>query len=142
MLIWINVATNRTPIVAAGWGVWRAQMRPNSIWSDYEARAQRQWMSTSKRGARSSIGPKILLAAAMVVAGVIGISGIYPQFIDAEWMQDSGTHLPTMLSPTTSATTKPSTTATALPLRARDVVSTGQTAVSSPRTVLPPLRFW
>ena len=49
-------------------------------------------MSTSKRGAGSSIGPKILLAAVVVVAGVIGISGIYPQVIDAEWMQDSGTH--------------------------------------------------
>jgi hypothetical protein len=43
---------------------------------------------------RTSIGPIILLAAAAVVAGVIGISGIYPQVIDAEWAQDAaGKHL-------------------------------------------------
>jgi hypothetical protein len=30
---------------------------------------------------------QIFLAAVSVVAGVIGISGIYPQIIDAEWVQ-------------------------------------------------------
>jgi hypothetical protein len=101
-------------------------MRPNfTMWSDYGAPAQRQWMSTSKRSAGSSIGPKILLAAVVVVAGVIGISGIYPQVIDAEWMQDNGTHLP-ILSLPTSATTKPSSTAAALPLRGRHAVTAGR----------------
>jgi hypothetical protein len=56
--------------------------------------AQRQRMSDFKRGAGGSIGPKILLVAVVVVAGVIGISGIYPRAIDAEWTQDGGTHLP------------------------------------------------
>jgi hypothetical protein len=113
-------------------------MRPNfTMWSDYGAPAQRQWMSTSKRSAGSSIGPKILLAAVVVVAGVIGISGIYPQVIDAEWMQDNGTHLP-ILSLPTSATTKPSSTAAALPLRGRHAVTTGQAvAVSQPRPAGP-----
>jgi hypothetical protein len=113
-------------------------MRPNfTMWSDYGAPAQRQWMSTSKRGAGSSIGPKILLAAVVVVAGVIGISGIYPQVIDAEWMQDNGTHLP-ILSLPTSAATKPSATAAAFPLRGRHAVTTGQAvAVSPPRPAAP-----
>jgi len=94
-------------------------------------------MSTSKRSAGSSIGPKILLAAVVVVAGVIGISGIYPQVIDAEWMQDNGTHLPVLSLPT-SAATKPSSTAAALPLRGRHAVTTGQAvAVSQPRPAAP-----
>jgi hypothetical protein len=95
---------------------------------------ERIWVSTSKRGAGSSIGPRILLAAVVVVAGVIGISGIYPQVIDAEWMEDSGTHLSMMSLPATSTTTKASATATALPLRIHHVVTTGQvTAVMPPR---------
>jgi hypothetical protein len=99
---------------------------------------ERIWVSTSKRGAGSSIGPTILLAAVVVVAGVIGISGIYPQVIDAEWMQDSGTHLPIMSLPATSRTMKASATATALPLRARHVVTTGQTVGSPPRLASAP----
>src|SRR5580700_7940521 len=61
-------------------GALGACMRPKfSVWSDYGAPAQKSWMSASKRGTRTSIGPMILLAAVVVVAGVIGISGIYPQ---------------------------------------------------------------
>jgi hypothetical protein len=113
-------------------------MRPNSMWSDYESRAHRQWMSTSKPGAGSSLGPKILLAALVVVAAVIGISGIYPRVIDAEWTQDSGPHLPKISLLTTSTTMKASATATALPLRARHVVTTGHTAGSPPRLASAP----
>jgi hypothetical protein len=52
-----------------------------------------RWKSASRRGARTSIGPKILLAAILVVAGVIGIGGIYPQVTDAEWVRGAvGTH--------------------------------------------------
>jgi hypothetical protein len=69
--------------------------------------------------------PKILLAAVVVVAGVIGISGIYPQVIDAEWTQDSGTHLPKISLLTTSTSMKASATATALSSRGRHVVTTG-----------------
>ena len=72
-------------------------MRPKfCVWSDYRAPAQKQWMLASRRDTRSSIGPKILLAAVVVVAGVIGIRGIYPQVIDAGWVQDSPAHLPKM----------------------------------------------
>jgi hypothetical protein len=42
----------------------------------------------------------ILLAAAVVVAGVIDISGIYPQVIDAEWVQKAaGKHLTFVAEP-------------------------------------------
>jgi hypothetical protein len=109
----------------------RVQMRPNSIRSEYEARAQRQRMSTFKRDAGSTIGPKILLAAVVVVAGAIGISGIHPQVIDAEWTQDSGTHLPKIPLLTTGTTIKAYATATAL--SSPHVVTAGQTAGSSPR---------
>jgi hypothetical protein len=34
-----------------------------------------------------SIGAKILLAAVLVVAGVIGVGGFFPQIIDPEWVQ-------------------------------------------------------
>ena len=91
----------------------------------YGDNMERIWVSTSKRGAGSSIGPTILLSAVVVIAGVIGVSGIYPQVIDAEWMQDSGTHLPIMSLPATSTPMKASATATALSSRGRHVVTTG-----------------
>jgi hypothetical protein len=113
-------------------------MRPKfSMWSDYGAPAQRQWMSASRRGAGSSVGPKILLAAVVVVAGVIGISGIYPQVIDAEWVQDTGTHLPIMSLSTAAAKRVPGTAA-AIASPPRRAVTTGQTAASSPRSAPPP----
>ena len=111
-------------------------MRPKfSVWPDCGAPAQKHWMSASKRGTGTSIGPMILLAAVMVVAGVIGISGIYPQIIDAEWVQDTGTHPPkmTLSSPhakfiSTSSTRKRSGIVAAIPL---GVVTTGEAVVSS-----------
>jgi hypothetical protein len=111
-------------------------MRPKlAMWSDYGAPAQKHWMSPSKRGPQRSIGPKILLAAVFVVAGVIGISGIYPQVIDAEWVQDAtGTHLPKMTPPTTDATTRRSGIVAAIPLppRRAPATTTGLASASSP----------
>jgi hypothetical protein len=99
-------------------------MRPKfSVWSDYGAPAQKHWMSASKRGTRTSIGPIILLAAVVVVAGVIGISGIYPQIIDAEWVQDTSTHLPKMSLSSFHAKRKPPGIVAAIPLGA---VTTGE----------------
>jgi hypothetical protein len=40
--------------------------------------------------------PKVLLVAIVVVGSVVGISGIYRQVIDPEWVQHSPTHLPKM----------------------------------------------
>jgi hypothetical protein len=114
-------------------------MRPKfSMWSDYGAPAQRQWMSASKRGTGSSVGPKILLAAVVVVAGVIGISGIYPQVIDAEWVQDTGTHLPIMSLSTAAAKRVPGTAAATLSPQRRTATTTGQSAGPSPRSAPPP----
>ncbi len=120
-------------------------MRPKfSMWSDYGAPAQRQWMSASKRGTGASIGPKILLVAVVFVAGVIGISGIYPQVIDAEWVPDTtGTRLPVVSAPNPIARTRLGTAA-AIPLPPTRVATTGQGTVSSPRPApnpdLSPLR--
>ena len=55
-------------------------MRPKiAMWSDYGSSRHKHWRSPSRRSTRSSIGPRILVAAVVVVAGVVGISGIYPQ---------------------------------------------------------------
>ena len=109
-------------------------MRPNfPVWSNYGAPAQKHWMSASKQGTRTSIGPKILLAGAVIAAGVVGIRGNYPQVVDAEWGQDAGTHMPIMSLSTRDARTKRSGIVAAIPLPSRRAVTTGQTAVSSPR---------
>ena len=103
-------------------------MRPRfSLWSDYGAPWQRQWKSPSKRGA--SIGPKILLAAVVILAGFIGISGIFPQVIDARWTPDAVTPLPVMSLSTPNARSK-AVGAVASP--ARRVITTGQ------GTLMPP----
>src|SRR5271157_3979695 len=113
-----------------------ACMRPKfSVWSDYGAPAQKHWMSASKRGTRTSIGPMILLAAVVVVAGVIGISGIYPQIIDAEWMQGARTHSPKMplIAPDAKTTRRSGIVAVIqLPPR-RTAMTTGEAQVSTPR---------
>ena len=95
-------------------------MRPKfSVWSDYGTPTRRHWMSASKRGTRPSIGPTILLAAVVVVAGVIGISGIYPQVIDPEWAQETPTHPPKMSPTTTNTTTRRSGIVATIPLPPR-----------------------
>jgi hypothetical protein len=89
-----------------------------------------------RRGSGTSIGPKVLIAAAVVVAGVIGISGIYPQVFDAELVPDTGTRLPVMSLSNPDARTKGiGTFATAA---SRRVVTTGQAMRSPPRTTLTP----
>jgi hypothetical protein len=67
-------------------------MRANFMWSDHGAAPQGRWWKTrSRRRGRSSNGLKIVLAAGVVVAGVIGVSGVYPRVIDAEWVQGART---------------------------------------------------
>ena len=64
-------------------------MRPKiAMWSDYGAPRRKHWRARSRRSSRSSIGPIILAAAVVVVAGVIGL---YPQIIDSEWVQGMST---------------------------------------------------
>jgi hypothetical protein len=101
------------------------------VWSDCRAPAQKQWMFASKRDTRSSIGPKVLLAAVVAVAGVIGIRGIDPQVIDAGWVQDSPAHLPKISLST--ATTKRSGIVAAIPLPPRRALTAGEATVFSRR---------
>jgi hypothetical protein len=108
-------------------------MRPKfSIWSDYGA-SQKHWMSAANRRTPASIGPKIFLAAVVVVAAVIGISGIYPQVIDETWGRDAArTHLPKMSLPTAHATPKPPGIVATIPLPPHRAITAGQATVSSP----------
>jgi hypothetical protein len=67
-------------------------MRPkNAMWWDYGAPRRKHWRARSRPSSRS-IGAMILAAAGVVVAGVIVISGLYPQIIDSEWVQGMSTH--------------------------------------------------
>jgi hypothetical protein len=68
-------------------------MRPKmAMWSDYGSPTQKRWRSGYRRSTRSSTGLKILLIAGACVAGVIGISGVYPQIIDSEWARGMSAH--------------------------------------------------
>jgi hypothetical protein len=119
-------------------------MRPKiSMWSDYGAPAQKHWRSPYRRNAQSSIGPKILLAAVVVVAGVIGISGIYPQIIDSGWMQDPAAHSQRVAHSDAAATDaaavpRRSGIVAAIPLPPRrTALTTGEAAVTTARAAAP-----
>jgi hypothetical protein len=110
------------------------------MWSDYGAPTQKRWRSPSRRGARSSIGPKILVVAGGVVAGIIGITGIYPQIIDADWVQSAGADSPHSKNVAISdaTTTRRSGIVAAIPLPPRRVaMTTGEAAVPAPRPAAP-----
>jgi hypothetical protein len=97
-------------------------MRPKfSVCSDYGAPAQK---------------PKILLAAIAVVASVVGISGIYRQVIEPEWVQHSPTHQPKMSLPT--STIERSAIVAAIPLPPPRAVTTGEATISYPRLAPAP----
>ena len=103
-------------------------MRPRiSLWSDNGAPAQRQWKSSSKRGV--SIGPRILLAAAVIFAGFIGISGIFPEVIDARWTPDAVARLPVMSLSAPEARTKAVGAVATTGSSPRRVTTTGQGTV-------------
>jgi hypothetical protein len=77
-----------------------------SMWSDHGAPARGRWWKTrSRRSTRSSTGLKILLAAGVLVAGVIGISGVYPKVIDPEWVQGAGAYASRVSAPDARTTT-------------------------------------
>jgi hypothetical protein len=115
-------------------------MRPKiAVWSDYGVPTQKHWRSPYRRRRRSSIGPKVLLAAFVFVGGVIGISGIYPQIIDSEWVQNASTHAE---RPTVAVATRRSTIVAAIPLsQHRTVTTTGEAGASAPRPAAPAPAF-
>ncbi len=100
-------------------------MRPKiAMWSDYGAPRHKHWRTPSRRSTRSSIGPKILVAAVVVVAGVIGISGIYPQIIDSEWVQGPSTHSQRVAQSEPTPTTRRSGIVAEIPLPPRRMPAT------------------
>jgi hypothetical protein len=96
-------------------------------------------MLGSKRSTHSLIGPKISLATVVVVAGVIGISGIGPQVIDAGWMQDSPAHPPKMSVSTPTAKRSGVVAAIPLPPPRALALAAGEATAFSPRPVVAPL---
>src|SRR5204862_5868995 len=69
---------------------------------------------------------KFLLAAVVVVAGFIGISGIFPQVIDARWTPDPVPRLPVMSLSTPDARTKALDDIAKPESPSRRVVTTGE----------------
>jgi hypothetical protein len=114
-------------------------MRPKiAMWSDYGAPRHKHWRSPSRQGSRSSIGPKILFAAAVVVACVMGISGIYPQIIDSEWVQETSPHSQRVAHSETTPTPRRSGIVAEIPLPPRRAaVTTGEAVAAEPAATLP-----
>jgi hypothetical protein len=118
-------------------------MRAMSMWSDYGTPVQRRWWKSPRRSTRSSTGLKILLAAGVVVAGVIGISGVYPQVIDAEWVQGARTYASRTPAPDAKITTPDvkMTRRSDIPASVQPVpiaATTSQAAVATPRPAAQP----
>ena len=114
-------------------------MRPKiSMRSDYGAPTQKHWRSPSRRSTRSSIGPKILVVAVGFVACVVGISGIHPQIIDADWVQSAGSPHSENVAISDATTTRRSGIVAAIPLPPlRVAITASEAAVSSPRPAAP-----
>jgi hypothetical protein len=109
-------------------------MRPKfSIWSDYGASTRKHRMWAANRAAPTSIGPKIFLAAVVVVATVIGISGLYPKVIDQTWVQNAvGTDPPKMSLASADATPKVPNIVATIPVPPHRAVTAGRATVSPP----------
>jgi hypothetical protein len=108
-------------------------MRPKiAMWSDYGAPRHKHWRTPSRRSRGSSIGPKILVAAVVVVAGVIGISGIYPQVIDSEWVQGTSPHSQRVAHSEPTPTPRRSGIVAEIPLPPRRASATTGEAVAPP----------
>src|ERR1700760_708360 len=106
-------------------------MRPKiAMWSDYGAPRHKHWRTPPRRSTRSSIGPKILVAAVVVVAGVIGISGIYPQIIDSEWVQGTSPRSQVVAHTEAAPTPRRSGIVAEIPLPPRRAAATTGEAVA------------
>jgi hypothetical protein len=111
-------------------------MRPKiAMWSDYRVPRHKPWRSPSRRSNRSSIGPTILVAGVVVVAGVIGSSGISTQIIDSAWVQSAGSHAK-RTPVAASTTTRRTGIGAAIALSPRHDATTGEAATSTPRVAL------
>jgi hypothetical protein len=66
-------------------------MRPK-IAKWFKSPTQKRWRSPYRRSSRSSTGLKILLVAVSSIAGVIGLSDIFSQIVDSEWVEGTSTY--------------------------------------------------
>jgi hypothetical protein len=113
-------------------------MRPKiAMWSDYRSPPQRRWRSRYRRGTRSSVALKVLLVAFTAVIAVVGISGIYQQIIDSEWVQNAVTRAK-RTAVAEVATRRGSGLVTTVPLSPRGAATTTGEAVVSPLRAEPP----
>jgi hypothetical protein len=113
-------------------------MRPKiAMWSDYGAPRHKHWRTPSRRRSRSSIGPKVLVAVVVVVAGVIGISGIYPQIIDSEWVQGTSPRPQRVAQSEVAPTPRRTGIVAEIPLPPRRAAVTTGEAVTAPPAVRP-----
>jgi hypothetical protein len=114
-------------------------MRPKiAMWSDYGAPRHKHWRSPSRRSSRSSIGPKILVVGAVIVAGVMGISGIYPQIIDSEWVQETSPRSQRVDRSEPAPTRRRSGIVAEIPLPPRRAALIAGEAIATPPAVTPP----
>jgi type IV secretory pathway VirB10-like protein len=113
-------------------------MRPKiAIWSAYRPPTQKRWRTRYRRSARSSTGLKILLVAIACVAGIIGISGIYPQIIDSEWAYGTSTLTQRVADSEATPTPPRSGILAEIPLPPRRAVVTTGEAVATPPAAPP-----
>jgi hypothetical protein len=135
-----GIADRKTSVVfrALG-GASGVSMRPKiAMWSDYGAPRHKHWRSPSRRSGRSSIGPKILVAAVVVVASVIGISGIYPEIIDSESVQGPAVHSQRVAHSEPTPTPRRSGIVAEIPLPPRRaMVTTGEAVATPPEATSP-----
>jgi hypothetical protein len=112
-------------------------MRPKiAMWSDYRSPRQKRWRS--RRSTRSSIGLKVLLIAFTAVAAVVGISAIYSEIVDSEWVQNAVTRAK-RTAVAEVATRRGPGLVTTVPLSPRGAATTtGEAAVSAPRAAVSP----
>ena len=100
-----------------------------ALWSDYGTPARRRRISAPGRGGRTR---KLFVTAAVVIAGVIGIRGIYRQAIDRTAMPSAaGVHVQSASSPTAKTFARRSIRVAAVPLSPQPVPK-DQPAVVSP----------
>jgi hypothetical protein len=76
-----------------------------------------------------------LLAAAVIVAGFIGIGGIFPQLIESSWTPDAVPRLPVMSLSAPNARTKALDVVATTASPSRRVITTGEGTLLPPRPV-------
>jgi hypothetical protein len=113
-------------------------MRPKiAMWSDYRSPPQTRWRSRYRRSTRSSIALKILLVAFTSIVAVVGISGIYSEIVDSEWVQNAASRAKRTAVAEVTTRRGPGLVTT-VPLSPRGAATTTGEALVSPLRAEPP----